>query len=305
MIRSVVSTICLNVRARLVFSLASVLYHNVSSLSLDANFVASKNGELELNVWEATVPEVLQKHVAARKTSALFFGDSILRFAVSDFCNQTRSQVWESIGDIRHYKQAGPFICNVTHSEILLLEFMQYGFGYDLQQTSEFTYGNPYSNSKMALEIISKHVAELGIAVDAVFLESNLWDIDRHDDGFQDIPWEDYTREWNDNATEMIHLVEELFPVSKHVWISTCVSPEDTRKERSESLNRAALAILPGRWTYIDTESILHHDLHYRDKWHLDAQSTIPLVKYLLEVVAEVDLSDVELGPYRSQQNNA
>jgi len=72
MIRSVVSTICLNVRARLVFSLASVLYHNVSSLSLDANFVASKNGELELNVWEATVPEVLQKHVVARKTSSFF-----------------------------------------------------------------------------------------------------------------------------------------------------------------------------------------------------------------------------------------
>lgn len=305
MIRSAVSTSCLDVRACLVFSIASILYHDVSSLSVSSNLVAANSGEMELNVWKTAAPEVLQKNLAPRKTSALFFGDSILRFAVSDFCDQTLSHVWESIGDIRHDKSAGPFICNVTHSATLLLEFMQYGFGYDLPETPAFSFGNPSSNSKMALEITSKHVAALGITVDTVFLESNLWDIGRHEDSFQHIPWQDYTREWKDNATEMIHLVDKLFPASKHVWISTCISPADTRKERSESLNRAALAILPGSWTYIDTENILHHDLHYRDGFHLDAQSTIPLIKYLLEVVAEVDLSGVELGPYRNQQRSA
>jgi hypothetical protein len=108
---------------------------------------------------------------------------------------------------------------------------------------------------------------------------------------FPNVSWEVYTKDWVANATEMIQLVEELFPESKHMWISTSVSFNDTRKLMSELLNEAARTVVPDTWTYLDTESILNYSLHYRDDYHLNPQSTIPLVNHLLDLAAEANAS--------------
>jgi hypothetical protein len=249
-------------------------------------------GEMERGVQISAAKEAQQEDMAPRQTAALFYGDSILRYAVSDFCEFSKSETWASLGDIEQMPIAGPRICNVTDNSTLILEFMQYGFGYELPLTHGYeTCRHPLlpPSSKESLEIIHKTITELGIKVDAFFLESNLWDVQRWMDDFTNVPWEVYTKDWAANATEMIQLVEKLFPEAQHMWISTCVSFKDNRKTLSELLNKVAQTVVPDSWTYLDTESILGHKLYYRDKYHLRAQSTLPLVSHLLGLVTEAN----------------
>jgi len=263
------------------------------------------NGETELAVrrlrnkatkTKDAATEEQQQHVASRKTTAFFYGDSILRYATSDFCISTNSDLWESIGDIKQDKLAGPRICNVRNSDTLLLNFFSFGFGYDapLARAYEFApHPQLPGNSKEALKSIKNIITQLGISIDVFYLQSNLWDVSRHNDWFKRVPWGKYTSQWKVNATEMIQLVEELFPKAKHAWISTCDPITDTRHEQAESLNEAARAILPESWSYFDVRSILHEPPNFRDKFHLAPNSTIPLMRGLLEAVSDAELSHV------------
>jgi len=278
-----------------------ILCHNVNSLRLHSNSSAeAANGEME----QAAAKEAQEQHFASRKTTALFYGDSILRYATSDFCISTNSDLWESIADIKQDKMAGPRICNVKNTDILLLDFFSFGFGYDspLARAYEFA-AHPQlpGNSKEALKLIKSIITKLGINIDVFFLQSNLWDVSRHNDWFKHVPWEKYTSEWKVNATEMIQLVEELFPKSKHTWMSTCVSMADTRHEQAESLNEAARTMLPGSWSYLDVRSTLHETPNFRDKFHLAPNSTIPLMRGLLEEFAGAELRRVKFDVSAAQ----
>jgi hypothetical protein len=187
----------------------------------------------------------------------------------------------------------GPKICNVKNSDTLLLDFFNFGFGYE--QPIGTGYGKVHHsqlppNAKEALTLIQKNITKLGIQIDAFFLQSNLWDVTRHQQFFPNSSWPEYQKGWTANATEMIQLVEQLFPTSKHMWVSTRVRRGDTRQPHSQSLNQAAQAILPKSWIYVDVEKILRKNFHYRDTFHLAAQSTIPLMKHLLEVHAGANL---------------
>lgn len=293
-------------RINLLCLCASLLCHNVNSLrSHSKSGDEASNGEMELavrrwrnNATKTTAPakEAQQQHSFSRKTTIFFYGDSILRYATSDFCISTNSDLWESIGDIKQDKLAGPRICNVRNSNTLLLNFFSFGFGYEapLARAYEFApHPQLPGNSKDALKLIKNILTQLGIDVDVFFLQSNLWDVSRHNDWFKRVPWNKYTSQWKVNATEMIQLVEELFPKSKHAWISTCDPITDTRHEQAESLNEAARAILPESWSYFDVRSILHEPPDFRDKFHLAANSTIPFMRGLLEAFSDAELSHV------------
>jgi hypothetical protein len=167
------------------------------------------------------------------------------------------------------------------------MEFMHFGFGYDLPLTAGFpVVRHPLlpPNSMESLEIIHDKIGISGLnnTVDVFCLESNLWDVQRYQEFFPHTQWEDYTNEWKNNATKMFQLVEHLFPKATFVWVSTCVSNQDTRKPRSEYLNIAAKSILPANWIYLDVERVLNGTLSYRDKYHLAEASTVPLVQHIL-----------------------
>jgi len=276
-------------RSRLFLLLASALCHCADSVRLNSERAGATNGGMQDGVLKVATRDAQQHRSASKKTTVLFYGDSILRFAAEDLCKHTSSELWESIGGIRQEEFAGPRICNLKNSDTLLLFFFSYGFGYDLPLTHGYPnmrHSQLPPNSKEALELIKTNLTNLGIKIDAFFLESNLWDVQRHNEFFPKKWWNRYVSEWKANATQMIQLVDTLFPESKHMWISSCISEEDTRKAQSESLNRAARTILPERWNYIDVESLLHRRPYYRDTWHLAPGSTIPLMKLLLERAA-------------------
>lgn len=281
---------------------ASIQCHNVNSLRHSEKGAETTTEVNELAV-KAAAKEAQQHHLAPRKTAALFYGDSILRYATSDFCASTSSDLWESLADIKQEKLAGPRICSVRNSDTLLLDFFSFGFGYELPLAGAYEFArHPQlpANSKETLKLIKSKITKLGINIDAFFLQSNLWDVSRHDTLFGQFSsshvWEKYSSEWKSNATEMIQLVEELFPKAKHSWISTCVSERDTRKTRSESLNEAARAILPESWSYLDVRTLLHQPPTYRDKFHLAPNSTIPLMRSLLEVLPDPKLSHLNFN---------
>jgi hypothetical protein len=170
------------------------------------------------------------------------------------------------------------------------MEFMQFGFGYDLppQCFSENRHPLLPHNSMESLEIIHDKIGISGLnnTVDVFCLESNLWDIQRYRDCFPHLQFEDYTNEWKKNATKMFQLVEHLFPKATVVWVSTCISIRDPRKHQAEYLNIAAKSILPANWIYLDVERVLNGTLGYRgaDKYHLGQASTVPLVQHILNI---------------------
>jgi hypothetical protein len=169
--------------------------------------------------------------------NVLFYGDSILHFAASDYCAVTKLELWNSIGGLYITPHGGPTVCNTTDSR-LLMEFMQFGFGYDLPNTHERHPLLPPSSME-SLVVIHKKIGISGLnnTVDVFCLESNLWEIQHYKDFF--LP--DYTNEWKKNATKMFQLVEHLFPKATFVWISTCISNRGTaRKPHAEYLNIAA-----------------------------------------------------------------
>jgi hypothetical protein len=250
----------------------------------------------------------------AEATTVVFLGDSILARSVVDFCEQSNSRVVKSIGDIAVEGWAElmwdgkpgqfPEMCNITDTSTLLLDFFAYGFGNEVKGK-----GIPPS-SKESLTLIHKNIKHLGINVDGFILEANLWDVLRwslkpflnasapkdtdweataKDWAANASAWEAYTKDWAANATEMFQLVEKLFPESKHMWLSTCIQPIDPNKIQAESLNKVARTVLPDSWTYLDVESILKNNLHYRDFRHLDVPSTIPLVSHILDLVSAAE----------------
>jgi hypothetical protein len=246
---------------------------------------------------KSAAKEAQEQHQASKTKAVLLYGDSILRYAAQDFCISTNSDLWESIADIKQEKLAGPRICNVRNSDTLLLDFFSFGFGYDLPLARAYEFGGHSqlpANSKEALKLIKNNITKLGISIDVFVLQSNLWDVSRHNDWFKRVPWEKYTSKWKANATEMIQLVEDLFPTAKHAWMSTCDPQTDTRQAQSESLNEAARSILPESWRYLDVPSILQEPPSYRDKFHLAPSSTIPLMRSLLEELADAKLSSVK-----------
>jgi hypothetical protein len=103
------------------------------------------------------------------------------------------------------------------------MEFMQYGFGYNLPLTKGFPVVRHHllpPNSMEALEIIHDNIGISGLnnTVAVFCLESNLWDVQRYLEYFPHIPWEDYTNDWKNNATKMFQFVEHLFPQRQHLF---------------------------------------------------------------------------------------
>jgi hypothetical protein len=259
---------------------------------------------------------------SAEATTLMLYGDSILRMAALDRCGASdgysncitdvcdTSKVWPSLGNIPRELTAGPIMCNVENSPNVILEFMAYGFGYEVPLSKSFDITRHSSlppNSKESLKIIKNEIAKAGITVDGFVLESNLWDIMRWTDFFSYVPFQAYTDEWKANATEMFQLVEELFPESKHMWLSTSVAPSDTQKSMSDSLNEVARSVLPDSWTYLDIESVLDHNLIFRplDTHHLAGPSNIPLVNHLLDLVAEASVSTSAEAPEANASTSA
>merc|ERR1740120_611456 len=110
----------------------------------------------------------------------------------------------------------------------------------------------------------------------------------------------------------MIQLVEKLDPQSKHMWLSTCITPTEVmNKKLSEGLNKVARTIVPDSWTYIDVESLLGKDLHYRvdglmvDPHHFAPDTAVKLVDRIMELLAEETASTSAKAPEATASTSA
>jgi hypothetical protein len=205
----------------------------------------------------------------------------------------------------------------VDNSKDVFLEFMQFGLGGGMNAQGSEHIRNPMlpADSMEQLIKIDQIIKPMGINVDGFILEANLWDVKRYTDYHSSMPWDDYTKEWAAHATEMIQLVERLYPQAKHMWLSTCIAPnvidKVINKDYSQLLNEVARTIVPDSWTYIDVESLLGKDLHYRqegltiDPHHFAPDTAVKLVDNIMELLAEASASTSAKAPEATASTSA